>query len=147
MANVPPARGTLLPPAGHGALLLTLQGHLLTVGVLPSVFIDGYAVPGAFGPNFYPLSPGRHRVDVYTVPQLAQGHASMDVDIRAGQIVPGHYAAPTFIAVLAGHTSGSLGHEKQSRRGRGILLAVIAAIVLSPLLVLLLKALIEAVPG
>ncbi|MEN3121446.1 hypothetical protein N5P18_11095 [Janibacter terrae] len=118
-----PQAAFLQPPAGHGALVLTLQGNAMTAGLTPSVHIDGYPVPGGFGPNFYPLRPGRHRVDVHTQWLRQYGQASMDLDIREGQTVPGYYAVPWHQ-----FTTGSIGHVKQTRKGLGVVLALLALV-------------------
>ena len=107
------------PPAGHGALMLTMQGNVMTTGLTPTVRIDGYPVPAAFGPNLYPLRPGRHRVDVHTQWMRQYGQAGMEIDIREGQSVPAFYAVPWHQ-----FTTGSMGHEKQSRKGLGVMLAI-----------------------
>ncbi len=117
------------PPAGHGALLLTMQGNVLTVGITPSVHIDGYRAPGAFGPNFYPLQPGRHRIDVHTQWLRRYGQASMEVDIHEGHVVPGYYAVPWHQ-----FATGSIGHEKQTRKGLGAMLAIVVVLVVIILL-------------
>lgn len=117
------------PPPGHGALLLTLQGNAFTVGITPNVRLDGYQVPGAFGANFYPLRPGRHRVDVHTRWLRLYGEASLEVDIHEEQVTPGYYAVPWHQ-----FTTGSIGHEPQSRPGLGVMVLIIAAIVVPILL-------------
>lgn len=120
-----PQAAMMQPPAGHGALMLTLQGNFMTAGLTPSVHIDGHPVPGAFGANFYPLRPGRHRVDVHTQWLRRYGQASMELDIREGQTVPGFYAVPWHQ-----FTTGSMGHDKQSRKGLGVMIGIIAFAVL-----------------
>ena len=123
------------PPAGHGALLLTLQGNFFTAGLTPKVHIDGYQVPGAFGPNFYPLAPGHHRIDIHTQWLRQYGQASMQIDIHEGQTVPGYYAVPWHQ-----FTTGSIGHKQQKRNGLGVMIAmitVIVAAVLIPLVTLM----------
>lgn len=112
------------PPAGHGALMLTMQGNVMTTGLTPTVRIDGYPVPAAFGPNLYPLRPGRHRVDVHTQWMRQYGQAGMEIDIREGQSVPAFYAVPWHQ-----FTTGSIGHTKQSRKGLGAMIAIIVVTV------------------
>ncbi len=108
------------PPAGHGAFMLTLQGNGFTAGLTPKVHIDGHPVPGAFGANFYPLRPGHHRVDVHTQWMRQYGQASMQLDIREGQTVPVFYAVPWHQ-----FTTGSIGHQQQSRKGVGVMLTIL----------------------
>lgn len=100
--------------------MLTLQGNALTTGLKPTVRIDGYPVPAAFGANFYPLRPGQHRVDVHAQWMRQYGQAAMGLDIREGQTIPGFYAVPWHQ-----FTTGSIGYQKQSRKGLGVMLAII----------------------
>lgn len=51
------------------------------------------------------------------------GQAGMDLDIREGQSVPGFYAVPWHQ-----FTTGSIGHEPQSRNGLGVFIALMATI-------------------
>lgn len=120
-----PQARMMRPPFGHGALMLTIQGSALTVGLTPTVRIDGYPVPATYGPNFYPLRPGRHRVDVHTQWLRQFGQAGMEADIREGLTVPGFYAVP-----LHQFTTGSIGHVKQSRKGIWTLIAFLVLFVL-----------------
>ena len=120
-----PQASFMQPPPGHGALLLTLQGNGFTAGLTPTVQIDGYVVPATFGPNFFPLRPGRHRVDVHTQWMRRYGQASMEVDVHQGTTVPGYYAVPWHQ-----FTTGSIGHVQQSRKGLGVMIAIIVATVL-----------------
>lgn len=117
------------PRPGHGALVVTLQGNGFTAGLTPSVHIDGYPVPASFGPNFYPLRPGRHRIDVHTQWMRRYGQAGMEVDLHQGQQIPVFYAVPWHQ-----FTTGSIGHETQSRKGLGAMIAIIAVTVLVILL-------------
>lgn len=103
--------------------MLTLQGNVMTVGLTPTVRIDGHAVPRTFGPNFYPVRPGRHRVDVHTQWMRQYGQASMEVDLHEGQQVMLFYAVPWHQ-----FTTGSIGHEKQTRRGAGAMGAMLVGI-------------------
>lgn len=119
-----PQASTMQPPPGHGALLLTLQGNAFTTGLTPTVHIDGYPAPAAFGPNFYPLRPGRHHVHVHAQWMRQYGQADLALEVHAGQTVPGFYAVPWHQ-----FTTGSIGHERQSRKGVGVLIAIIVATV------------------
>nr|WP_257907453.1 hypothetical protein [Janibacter limosus] len=120
-----PQAARMQPPAGHGALMLTMQGSRVSAGLTPTVRIDGYPVPASFGPNFYPLRPGQHRVDVHAQWMRQYGRAAMGLDIREGQTVPGFYAVPWHQ-----FTTGSMGHGKQSRKGLGVMIAIVAIVIL-----------------
>ena len=120
-----PQAAMMQPPAGHGALMLTLQGNAFTTGLTPTVKIDGHPVPAAFGANFYPLRPGQHRVDVHAQWMRQYGQAAMGLDIREGQTIPGSYAVPWHQ-----FTTGSIGHDKQSRKGLGVMIAIVAIVIL-----------------
>ncbi len=124
-----PVPGPPGPTAHHGALLLTIQGNRLVSGITtPTVLVDGYRVPATFGPNHYPLVPGRHRVDVHTWWMLRYGEATLEVDIAPGQAVPVFYAVPWHQ-----FTTGSIGHVPQQRKG-GRVVAVYFACVLALML-------------
>ena len=116
-----PQASTMQPPPGHGALLLTLQGNAFTTGLTPTVHIDGYPVPAAFGPNFYPLRPGRHHVHVHAQWLRQYGQADLPLEVHAGQTVPGFYAVPWHQ-----FTTGSIGHVKQSRKGVAVMIATVS---------------------
>ena len=115
-----PQAAWMQPPAGHGAVMLTLQGSRVSAGLTPTVRIDGYPVPASFGPNFYPLRPGQHRVDVHAQWMRQYGQAALPLDIREGQTVPGFYAVPWHQ-----FTTGSIGHQQQSRKGIGVMLTLL----------------------
>lgn len=120
-----PHAAMMQPPAGHGALMLTLQGNVLTTGLTPTVRIDGFPVHATFGANFFPLRPGHHRVDVHTQWMRQYGQASMELDIREGATIPCFYAVPWHQ-----FTTGSIGHDKQSRNGLGVMIAMVTIIFL-----------------
>lgn len=108
------------PPPGYGAILLTMQGSILTATPhSPTPRIDGYPVPGSYGTTFYPLRPGRHRIDLDMQWLRRYGQAGMEVDIVPGQVVPVFYAPPWHQ-----FTTGMIGHHEQPRKGLVTMIAM-----------------------
>lgn len=125
-----PQAPMMRPPAGYGAVLLTMQGNMFSsTPNSPTVQIDGYPVPGTYGTTFYPLVPGRHLLHLHGQWMRQFGQADLQVDIVPGQTVPVFYAPPWHQ-----FTSGSIGHEKQSRKGLGAMIAIVAVTALVVLL-------------
>ena len=89
----------------------------------PHPRIDGVTVPGSYGTTFYPLPPGRHRIDVALHWTWTYGEAGMEVDVAPGQTVPVFYAPPwhTF-------STGSMGHTQQDRKGLLAMIVMVIAI-------------------
>ena len=115
------------PPPGYGAILLTMQGNALTsTPNSPTVRLDGYPVPGTYGTTFYPLVPGRHRIDLHMQWMRQFGQAGLEVEVVPGQTVPVFYGPPWHQ-----FTTGSIGHEQQPRKGLGVMVAIIATVVLT----------------
>ncbi|GAB3579521.1 hypothetical protein [Calidifontibacter terrae] len=122
----PPAYGG--PPQGF--IALTIQGSAMTSNMLtPNVLLDGFAVPAAYGQNTFPVPPGRHHVELYAQWMRRYGQASLEVNVAPGQSVPVFYRAP-----LHQFTSGSIGFEKQTAKGKGCLWGLVGVVVLFALI-------------
>ena len=114
----------------QGTIRLTIQGNELTAGMLtPTVVVSGHRVNSRFGTMDVPVWAGPNRVDIHTTWMKQYGQASLDVHVRPGEVVPVFYAVP-------GHqfSRGSIGHEKQKRKGAGAFIALMSALVVVPLL-------------
>lgn len=130
----PPLQPPPPPPPvdpSTGWLQLTLQGSTLTSSVVPpTVRLNGYPVPTAYGLNTIPLPAGRWHLDVHCQWLRQFGQAALDFDLAPGQQVPVFYAAP-----LHQFTTGSIGFQQQKRRGLGcfvtlmVLLALLVALI------------------
>jgi hypothetical protein len=116
-----------------GWIRLTIQGSEMTSNLLtPSVRINGWTVPSRYGVQDLAVHPGPNRVEVHAQWLRRYGEAVLDTHVAPGQVVPVWYAPP-----FHQFTHGDIGHVKQSRRGLGVLLGVIAALVAVPLLIVL----------
>lgn len=123
--------------AQQGTIRLTIQGNEMTAGMLtPTVVVSGHRVNSRFGTMDVPVWAGPNRVDVHTNWMKEYGQASLEVQVRPGEVVPVFYAVPWHQ-----FSRGSIGHEKQKRKGAGAFVALMAAIVLVPLLFVLFAAL------
>jgi hypothetical protein len=113
-----------------GFLHLTIQGSALTSNMLtPTVVVDGRHLPASYGTNTYPLPPGPHHLQIYAQWLRKYGQAQMPLNIVAGQQVPVFYRAP-----LHQFTTGSIGHQKQTAKGKGCLFGGLAIVALCVLL-------------
>lgn len=109
----------------QGTIRLTIQGSELTAGmVTPTVVVSGHRVNSHFGTMDIPVWAGPNRVEVHTRWMREYGQASLDVDVRPGEVVPVFYAVP-----YHQFTRGSIGHEKQKRKGVGGMLTVVGVTV------------------
>jgi len=125
-----------LQPA-QGTIRLTIQGNVLTVGMLtPTVSVSGHRVNSRFGTMDIPVWAGPNRVDVHATWMKEYGQASLDVVVQPGEVVPVYYAVPWHQ-----FSRGSIGHEKQSRKGLGAFAVILGAVVVVPLLLILLASL------
>ncbi|MCD4525620.1 hypothetical protein [Nocardioides sp. cx-173] len=113
------------PPAADpnaGYLVLTLQGNVMTSSMIPpKVRLNGYPVATSYGQNVLPVPPGRWHLDVSCQWLKEFGQAAIDVDVAPGQHVPIFYAAP-----MHQFTTGSIGFEKQPRKGVAVFALIIA---------------------
>ena len=126
------------PPPGHpphygqGQLVLMIREPVGAMGMVsPLVTIDGYPAPARWGPNAYPVAPGRHSVRVWARYLFDYGAAEQVVDIAPGQSVAVHYSTPMITFVR-----GRIGFGPQPRPGLAGLVAVLGGIVLLLVLVI-----------
>lgn len=132
MTQSPGGPGPQQQPA-QGTIRLTVQGSELTAGMLtPTVVVSGHRVNSRFGTMDIPVWAGPNRVDVHTTWMRQYGQAGLDVQVRPGEVVPVYYAVPWHQ-----FSRGSIGHVKQKRKGLGSFVAVLAAVVAVPLLLVL----------
>lgn len=123
--------------AAQGTIRLTVQGNAMTAGMLtPTVVVSGHRVNSRYGTMDVPVWAGPNRVDVHTTWMRDYGQASLDVTVPPGGVVPVYYAVPWHQ-----FTSGSIGYEKQRRKGLAPFVALLSAIVAIPVLLVLLAAL------
>ncbi|GGQ81301.1 hypothetical protein [Couchioplanes azureus] len=120
------------PPAGGGALALTLRYHPVTFLLAlftPVVQVDGHRVGHAWGRIVVPLAPGQHHVHVH-VPYLLPtriGAADLGVAVHPGQTVELEYRAP-----MIAFFGGALGAPPQKYPGMvgTVVLAVVTLVIL-----------------
>ena len=125
------------PQAPMGMLHLTIQGSMMTSTMVPpTVHLNGYPIRVKFGRNDIPVFAGPLHIDVHSQWMRTFGQAALDCTIHPNQAVPVFYAAP-----YHQFTTGSIGHTKVSRKGLGVLLALIATIVAATVLITVLSAL------
>ena len=106
--------------------MLTLQGNVMTSNMItPTVLLNGHLMTSRYGENVYPVPPGRWRIEVYAQWLRRYGQAAMDVDVAEGQTVRVYYAAP-----LHQFTTGSIGLEKQPRKGKVLGIGVLVLVLL-----------------
>jgi hypothetical protein len=122
------------PP--QGTIRLTLQGNLMTSGLVPTVHVGGHKVNARFGTMDVPVWAGRTRVDVHTQWMRQYGQASLEVDVPPGGVVPVFYAVPWHQ-----FTTGSIGHEKQPRKGVWAMVLLLAMVLVVPVLAIVAAAL------
>ncbi|MGL4743075.1 MAG: hypothetical protein ACRCXL_01610 [Dermatophilaceae bacterium] len=123
--------------AAQGTIRMTIQGSELTTNIVPpTVHVNGHQLVSRFGVMDVPVWAGRNRVEVYSQWMRRYGQATLDIDVAPGQVVPVFYAMPWHQ-----FTTGSIGFEKQKRRGAGALFGIIGGLVGLILLVVLLAAL------
>ncbi len=112
------------PQQPPSSILLTLQGSVMTSNMItPAVTFNGYPVPARYGPQTIPVHPGPLQIDVHAQWLRRYGEATLQVDVPRGQQVPVFYAAPWHQ-----FTSGSIGHQKQRRKGGLLGLALLAGV-------------------
>ena len=119
----PPSRPT-------GTIRLTVQGSAFSVGLVPTVLVNGYRVNARFGTLDVPVWAGPTRVEAHAQWMRRYGEAMLDVDVPPGAVVPVHYAAPWHQ-----FSRGAIGHEPQSRPGAGFMWVMVAVLVVVLVLV------------
>ena len=122
MTQTPSTPAPQHPP--QGTIRLTIQGNELTAGMLtPAVVVSGHRVNSRFGTMDVPVWAGPNRVDVSTRWMREYGQASLDLVVRPGEVVPVFYAVPWHQ-----FSTGSIGHEKQPRKGLAALVGGFVAV-------------------
>lgn len=117
-----------------GTIRLTIQGSEMTSNmIVPTCTINGHSVPTRYGVQDLPVWAGPTRVALQAQWIRTYGQAALDVNVAPGQVVPVFYAAP-----LHQFTTGTIGHTKQSRKGKGCLLSVAGVFLLGAILFTLL---------
>jgi hypothetical protein len=115
-------------PGPTGWIALTVEGNSLTSNMIaPSVRLNGYHVPANYGPNVYPVPPGRWHVDIHCSWLRHYGEAALDCDVAEGRTVPVFYAPPYHM-----FRGGEIGFERQKRRG---VLGLLASLTLTLIVV------------
>ena len=106
----------------NGQLVAHLRKPFGALGMItPRLTIDGYPAPAQWGPNAYPVAPGRHLVTGSANYLWEFGTAEQVVEINPGQSVDLHYSPPliTFIG-------GRMGFSEQPRPGTAVFWVIIA---------------------
>lgn len=129
-----PATGYAAPaaePAPMAYLDLTVQGNRFTSSMIaPHVTVNGHPLKQEYGYRRVPVPAGPVRIDVECRWTKTYGQASMSLDLAPGQAVPVFYAAPATV-----FSKGKIGHEKQSRAGMWVLLAILGIAVVLPVMI------------
>ena len=116
-----------------GGIALTIQGSALTSNmIVPSVRVNGYPIRTQYGRQDIPVPAGPVRVEVSAQWMRTYGQAAMAFTVQPGQLVPVFYAAP-----MHQFTTGMIGHEPQKRKGIGVFIGMLVAILLIVPLILL----------
>ena len=92
--------------------------------VPPTCTINGHPVPVQYGVQDLTVWAGPNRVQLEAQWLRTYGQAALDVTVAPGQTVPVFYAAPT-----NQFQTGSIGFEKQARKGTAALAITVGAIV------------------
>lgn len=129
-----PAPGPAAPvpdAAATSYLDLTVQGNRFTSSMIaPHVTVNGHPLKQEYGYRRVPVPAGPVRIDVECRWSKTYGQASMLLDLAPGQAVPVFYAAPATV-----FSKGKIGHEKQSRAGMWVLLAILGIAVALPVMI------------
>lgn|GEM_PF-715254 len=125
--------------APMGTVALTVQGSVMTSSMLtPSATINGHHVATRYGRQDIPVPAGPIHLEMSAQWMRTYGQAALDFTIAPGQTVPVFYAAP-----LHQFTTGSIGYEKQKRKGLGFVLGLSGVVVLMILLLAIIPALLS----
>lgn len=100
--------------------------------ITPTVLVNGWRVPSRYGVQDLAVRPGHNRIEIHGEWLRRYGQATLDTTVASGQLVEVWYAAP-----LHQFTGGSIGWEKQRRRGTGVLVGFLGVAVLVLLLAIL----------
>lgn len=83
----------------------------------PCLLLDGHLVAASYGLNAFQMPAGPHRLELYAQWMRRYGQAQLDVLVPDGGVLDTFYAAP-----LHQFTTGSIGFERQRRKGVGLIL-------------------------
>lgn len=122
-----------------GQLVAHLRKPIGAMGMItPRLSIDGYPAPAQWGPNAYPVAPGRHLVKGSANYLWEFGGAEQVVEVLPGQTVAVHYTPPllTFIG-------GRMGFSEQPRAGMAVFWMIMAI----PILIVLVSVIAIATSG
>ncbi|MEU8177907.1 hypothetical protein AB0C14_33975 [Microbispora hainanensis] len=115
------------PPAPPGAhLVLDVKRHWMgfTLALItPTIMLNGYQVPGRWGRNVIPLSPGQYQLHVH-LPYLLPariGPADLTIWLQPGMALELEYRAPMWA-----YARGALGPAPQPWNGKGIVITLLA---------------------
>ena len=126
------------PQAPMGMLHLTIQGSVMTSNLIPpTVLLNGYPIQVRYGRNDIPVFAGPLHVDISSRWMMTYGRAALDFTVQPNQAVPVFYASPYHQFA----STGSIGHTKVKRKGLGVLLGVLGAILAIAILLVLIPAL------
>lgn len=126
------------PQAPMGMLHLTIQGNVMTSSMIPPVVrLNGYPVKVKYGRNDIPVFVGPLRVDIHCQWMRDFGKAALEFTVQPNQAVPVFYAAPYHQFA----STGSIGHSKVKRKGRGFFVGLMGGVLAVSVLVVLLAAL------
>jgi len=126
------------PQAPMGMLHLTIQGSVMTSNLIPpTVLLNGYPIQVRYGRNDIPVFAGPLHIDISSRWMMTYGKAALDCTVQPNQAVPVFYASPYHQFA----STGSIGHTKVKRKGLGVLLGVLGAILAVAVLLVLIPAL------
>lgn len=112
-----------LPP---GEVHVHIQGSVFTSSIItPTLLLNGYQVASRYGDNGFQVPAGTHRVELFAQWMRRYGQALLDVQVPPGGRVDVFYAAPWHQ-----FTTGSIGFQKQSRKGTWLIVALAAFLLL-----------------
>jgi hypothetical protein len=108
-------------PASTATVRLTIQGNVMSSSLIaPTTTINGYPVPSRYGVQDIPVYAGGVRIALQAQWMRTYGQATLDLTAAPGHIIPVFYAPPWHQ-----FTSGSIGFEKQRRKGLGVMIALL----------------------
>lgn len=108
-------------PAPTATVRLTIQGGVMSSSMLaPTATINGYPVQSRYGVQDIPVYAGPVRIALQAQWMRTYGQATLDLTAAPGHVIPVFYAPPWHQ-----FTGGSIGFEKQRRKGLGVMIALL----------------------